>query len=87
MIGRFPWTMRILGFILLFLLITPNIVSVSYKRRCFVHFTLSQVLKRRLPPVNVPGGLLSLKAFRSIPYTLYTVSGFFVFLGLYTRTT
>jgi hypothetical protein len=43
-----------------------------------------QTLRRRLPPVNLPGGMLNLKAFKSAPYSVYTVSGFLAFLGLYT---
>ena len=34
--------------------------------------------------MNVSGGLLNLRAFKSLPYTLYTASGFIAFLGLYT---
>ncbi|KAJ7117706.1 MFS general substrate transporter [Mycena epipterygia] len=41
-------------------------------------------LARRLPPKNVEGGLLNLKAFKSAPYTVYCCSGFVAFLGLYT---
>lgn len=50
-------------------------------------FTLSVAniaLKRRLPPVNKAGGLFNLKAFKSAPYSVYSISGFFTFLGLYT---
>ncbi|KAH8117270.1 MFS general substrate transporter [Phellopilus nigrolimitatus] len=63
----FPWTMRIIGFILIF---TLGIAILT--------------LDRRLPPVNVSGGLLNLRAFKSLPYTLYTLSAFIAFLGLYT---
>ncbi|EJD05764.1 MFS general substrate transporter [Fomitiporia mediterranea MF3/22] len=41
-------------------------------------------LARRLPPVHVSGGLLNLRAFKSLPYSIYTISGFMTFLGLYT---
>jgi MCP family monocarboxylic acid transporter-like MFS transporter 10 len=41
-------------------------------------------LKRRLPPKNVPGGLLNLSAFKSAPYTVYCLSAFTTFLGIYT---
>ena len=64
---RFEWTMRILGFILMFSLIISNIV-----------------LKRRLPPKNLPGGLLNLSAFQSPAYSIYCLSAFTIFLGLYT---
>lgn len=41
-------------------------------------------LERRLPPVRVKGGLANLGAFKSAPYTIYCISGFTTFLGLYT---
>ncbi|KAH0583380.1 hypothetical protein H2248_009007 [Termitomyces sp. 'cryptogamus'] len=41
-------------------------------------------LKRRLPPVNVAGGLLNLQAFKYAPFTAYCLSAFFSFLGIYT---
>ncbi|KAJ7931716.1 major facilitator superfamily domain-containing protein [Mycena leptocephala] len=41
-------------------------------------------LARRLPPKNVKGGLFNLQAFRSAPFTIYCLSGFVSFLGLYT---
>ncbi len=42
-------------------------------------------MKPRLPPVNVKGGLLNVAALRSTPYTIYCLSSFANFLGLYTR--
>ncbi|KAF8889884.1 MFS general substrate transporter [Infundibulicybe gibba] len=66
MIG-FPWTMRVIGFILLF---TSGMANVT--------------LKRRLPPRDAPGGLLNLRAFKYAPYTLYCISSFVTFLGIYT---
>ncbi|KAF9258995.1 MFS general substrate transporter [Marasmius fiardii PR-910] len=63
----FPWTMRILGFILLFCLMVPNIT-----------------LARRLPPKNIKGGLFNFAAFKNPAFTVYTISGVFGFLGLYT---
>ncbi|TFK36466.1 MFS general substrate transporter [Crucibulum laeve] len=63
----FPWTMRIIGFILIFTLGMANIL-----------------LKRRLPPKNMPGGLFNLKAFKSAPYSVYCASAFITFLGVYT---
>ncbi|GLB34493.1 putative monocarboxylate [Lyophyllum shimeji] len=66
MVG-FPWTMRIIGFILLFALGCSNLT-----------------LKRRLPPTKAPGGILNLRAFKSPPFTVYCLSAFFSFLGLYT---
>ncbi|KAI5987323.1 MFS general substrate transporter [Pisolithus marmoratus] len=45
------------------------------------------VIDRRLPPVNVKGGLLNLSAFRNPAYTLYCISGIACLLGLYTMLT
>ncbi|KAI5985628.1 MFS general substrate transporter [Pisolithus albus] len=44
-------------------------------------------IDRRLPPVNVKGGLLNLSAFRNPAYTLYCISGITCLLGLYTMLT
>jgi len=66
MVG-FPWTMRIIGFILLLALGSANLT-----------------LRRRLPPKKAPGGLLNLRAFKSAPFTIYCLSAFVTFLGLYT---
>ncbi|CAK5267562.1 unnamed protein product [Mycena citricolor] len=41
-------------------------------------------LRRRLPPKNVAGGLLNLKAFKSASYTIWSISSLVAFLGLYT---
>ncbi|VDB82621.1 unnamed protein product [Peniophora sp. CBMAI 1063] len=63
----FKWTMRILGFLLLFTLGVANLT-----------------LRRRLPPVNAPGGLVDFAQFRNLAFTFYTAAGFVCFLGLYT---
>ncbi|KAF9053370.1 MFS general substrate transporter [Panaeolus papilionaceus] len=42
------------------------------------------LLKRRLPPRNVSGGLLNLRAFKSAAYSFYCASAFVNFLGIYT---
>ncbi|KAI6035998.1 hypothetical protein PISMIDRAFT_621342 [Pisolithus microcarpus 441] len=44
-------------------------------------------IDRRLPPVNVKGGLVNLSAFRNPAYTIYCVSGIACYLGLYTMPT
>ncbi|KAF9448296.1 MFS general substrate transporter [Macrolepiota fuliginosa MF-IS2] len=44
-------------------------------------------MKRRLPPVNVKGGLFNFAAFKSAAYTIYCISSFLIFLGLYTLLT
>ncbi|KAG1863604.1 MFS general substrate transporter [Suillus subalutaceus] len=49
--------------------------------------TANIFLKRRLPPVNVRGGLFNLKAFRNKAYSTYCVSGLVILLGLYTELT
>ncbi|KAG8886899.1 hypothetical protein FRB98_000815 [Tulasnella sp. 332] len=49
------------------------------------HLTLANILvRRRLPPSNVSGGLFNLRAFRSAPYSLYVVASTVAFLGIYT---
>ncbi|KAG2154105.1 MFS general substrate transporter [Suillus clintonianus] len=45
------------------------------------------LLKRRLPPVDVRGGLFNLKAFRNKAYTIYCISGIMILLGIYTELT
>ncbi|KAG0708017.1 MFS general substrate transporter [Suillus ampliporus] len=45
------------------------------------------LLKRRLPPVNVRGGIFNFKVFRNTPYSIFCISGIMVFLGLYTELT
>ncbi|KAG1890889.1 MFS general substrate transporter [Suillus subluteus] len=49
--------------------------------------TANILLKRRLPPVNVHGGLFNLKAFRNTAYVIYCIAGILAFLGLYTELT
>ncbi|EJT98243.1 MFS general substrate transporter [Dacryopinax primogenitus] len=66
----FPWTMRILGLILMIFIIFANMT-----------------LRRRLPPVNVSGGMLNLKALRRAEYMLYTAATFVAFMGLFTALT
>ncbi|KIO04205.1 hypothetical protein M404DRAFT_1000711 [Pisolithus tinctorius Marx 270] len=44
-------------------------------------------IDRRLPPVNVQGGLLNLAAFRNPAYSIYCISGIACSLGLYTALT
>lgn len=51
----------------------------------FVMLTIATLtLRRRLSPKKVSGGLLNLKAFLHIPYTLYVLASVVSFLGLYT---
>ncbi|KAG2349995.1 MFS general substrate transporter [Suillus weaverae] len=49
--------------------------------------TANVLLKRRLPPVDVHGGLFNLKAFRNKAFTIYCISGIMILLGLYTELT
>ena len=46
--------------------------------------TVPQLIKRRLPPTRVAGGLFNLRAFRSAAYSIYCASAFVIFLGIYT---
>ncbi|KAG8984521.1 hypothetical protein FRB95_005827 [Tulasnella sp. JGI-2019a] len=49
------------------------------------HLALANMLvRRRLPPVYVAGGLFNLRAFKSAPYSLYVAASTVAFLGLYT---
>ncbi|KAG8729949.1 hypothetical protein FRC11_007684 [Ceratobasidium sp. 423] len=50
----------------------------------FVFIVAILTLRRRLPPKKVSGGLLNLKAFLHIPYTIYVLASVVSFLGLYT---
>ncbi|KAG1756875.1 MFS general substrate transporter, partial [Suillus paluster] len=45
------------------------------------------LIKRRLGPANVSGGLFNPKAFRNTAYAVFCISGIMVFLGLYTELT
>ncbi|EKM55122.1 uncharacterized protein PHACADRAFT_255520 [Phanerochaete carnosa HHB-10118-sp] len=44
-------------------------------------------IERRLPPKPDPGPIINVQEFRSVPYTVYCLSGFVTFLGLYTMLT
>ncbi|KAF8322343.1 major facilitator superfamily domain-containing protein, partial [Cantharellus anzutake] len=46
--------------------------------------TANLLLRRRLPPVNVKGGLFNLPAFKSPHFTLYYLSSTIGFLGMFT---
>ncbi|KZV62163.1 MFS general substrate transporter [Peniophora sp. CONT] len=46
--------------------------------------TANLTLKRRLPPVKVHGGLFNFAQFKNVAFTLYTIGGLAIFLGLYT---
>lgn len=45
------------------------------------------LIKRRLPPVDIRGGLFNLKEFRNKAFTVYCISGFIILLGLDTELT
>ena len=45
---------------------------------------MTQTLDRRLPPVNVKGGLWDWAALKNPAYAVYCISGATTFLGLYT---
>ncbi|KAI6036000.1 MFS general substrate transporter [Pisolithus microcarpus] len=69
------------------------LVGFKWTVRVFGFMTLvtlgiaSLTIDRRLPPVNVRGGLFNLSAFRNPAYTIYCISGIACFLGLYTALT
>ena len=42
------------------------------------------MLDRRLPPVNVKGGLFNWPALKNPAYAVYCISGTIAFLGMYT---
>ncbi|KAI5985639.1 MFS general substrate transporter [Pisolithus albus] len=69
------------------------LVGFKWTVRVFGFMTLvalgiaSLTIDRRLPPVNVRGGLFNLSAFRNPAYTIYCISGVACFLGLYTALT
>ncbi|KIO04217.1 hypothetical protein M404DRAFT_26422 [Pisolithus tinctorius Marx 270] len=69
------------------------LVGFKWTVRVFGFMTLAAlgianfVIDRRLPPMNVQGGLFNLSAFRNLAYTIYCVSGILCFLGLYTALT
>ncbi|KAF8638647.1 hypothetical protein AX17_002050 [Amanita inopinata Kibby_2008] len=66
----FKWTMRVVGFILLVMLGSANLI-----------------MKRRLPPRQVTGGLFNWRAFKNPAFTTYCISGVVCFLGLYSLLT
>lgn len=45
---------------------------------------MAQTMDRRLPPVNVKGGLFNWAALKNPAFAVYCVSGVTIFLGLYT---
>ncbi|KAG1863601.1 major facilitator superfamily domain-containing protein [Suillus subalutaceus] len=49
--------------------------------------TANVLLKRRLPPVNIRGGLFNFNAFRNKAFTIYCISGIMIVLGLDTELT
>ncbi|GJE90694.1 MFS general substrate transporter [Phanerochaete sordida] len=53
---------------------------------CFLTVTFFTV-ERRLPPKPDPGPLINVREFRSLTYSVYCLSGFVTFLGLYTMLT
>ncbi|KXN82264.1 Riboflavin transporter MCH5 [Leucoagaricus sp. SymC.cos] len=81
----FPWTMRIIGFILLVSCGTSVLVRFKLVVLHYRHLiSLRKTLKRRLPPVNIKGGLFNFAVFKDLPYTLYCFASFMIFLGIYT---
>ena len=50
---------------------------------CMLSIT-NLTLERRLPPKKAAGPFINLKEFRSAAYSVYCLSGFVAFLGMYT---
>jgi len=83
---RFTWTMRIFGFILLAVLGVSNLVCSFFSYLSSNPNPCLQLMKRRLPPRDIGGGILNIRAFESASYSVYCCSAFVTFLGIYTRT-
>lgn len=81
---RFRWTVRIIGFILLANLTIAACVCSIFFLYCNPLTVIIQLLKRRLPPKKVSGGLVNIRAFKNIGYSIYCLAGLTGFLGLYT---
>ncbi len=77
--------MRIIASILFLAMGITNLVCItSHMVYVRIRINESQTTRRRLPPTTLSGGLFNAKQFRSPAFTVYTASGFFSFLGLYT---
>lgn len=76
--------MRALGFLLLGTTTCVNLV------RCCLWRKLSnlpfdvQFMRRRLPPVNISGGIFNFKAFKYPPFSIYLIGTSLCFLGIFT---
>jgi hypothetical protein len=76
--------MRIIAFILMFVLVIMNLVCKYRRTFPLMSINKMQTLRRRLPPIVVSGGLFNPKQFKSPAYSVYTAAGFVAWLGLYT---
>ena len=76
--------MRIIAFILMFVLGIANFVCNIVARTRLFRINKIQTLIRRLPPTVASGGLFNPKQFKSPAYSVYCASGFVAWLGLYT---
>ena len=56
---------------------------VAFILLCLLTVTFLTI-ERRLPPKPDPGPIFSVREFRSVTYTVYCLSTFATFLGLYT---
>ena len=83
---RFQWTMRVLGFIELALLSVQLVVSrfSSFRWPPLRADIIVQTVDRRLPPKPRKGPFIDFSVFRNVPFSIYTASSFFAFLGIYT---
>ena len=65
--SRFPWTMRICGFIVLYCCLFAAFVRVS------AELSLMKTLRGRFEPKDVPGGWFNLAAFKVPAFSLVCV--------------
>ncbi len=82
----FQWTMRIIGFLEIVLVLAMVVVRPSPSTDLFLLRAdiLTQTVERRLPPRRHTGPFISFEPFKSTPFTLYSISSFICFLGIYT---
>ncbi|PIL24396.1 MFS general substrate transporter [Ganoderma sinense ZZ0214-1] len=87
-VGQVPRFSRIVG---LYLCIRSHRFKWTMRVLGFIEFALLSVqlvtVDRRLPPKAHTGPFIDVSVFKSVPFSLYTASSFFAFLGIYTLLT
>ena len=78
--------MRVLGFIEVALLAVQLAVSTFKLPNCSLLRAdiMSQTVERRLPPKVHSGPFLDFSVFKNASFSIYTLSSFLAFLGIYT---